>query len=59
MRTGTFHNTEKHVFTVAYPLSVPVNAVDRPGHRMRRTVRKPPEGGSGNHPDMRVAQIYV
>jgi hypothetical protein len=25
---------DKQVFTEPYPLSVPVNAVDRPGHRM-------------------------
>jgi hypothetical protein len=39
----TCRNTEKEVFTVAYPLSVPVNALDRRGHQMGAR----PETGRG------------
>jgi hypothetical protein len=34
MTTESFRNTEKEVFTVAYPLSVPVNALDHGGHQI-------------------------
>ena len=58
MKTGTCHNTEKQVFTVPYRLLVPVNDVDRWGHRMGARSGNRPRGG-GNHPYMCVAQAYV
>jgi hypothetical protein len=35
---------KKHLFTVAYPLSVSVNALDRRGHRMGARSIEPGEG---------------
>ena len=43
MKTETCRNTEKQVFTMPYPLSVPDNVVDRPG---------PPDGRSAETPDL-------
>ena len=41
----TCTNTEKQLFTVDYTLSVPINALDRRGHRMGALYRERLRGG--------------
>ena len=53
----TCTNTEKQLFTLDYTLSVPINALDRRGHRMGARYRDCPRWGG--HPYMCVAHAYA